>query len=261
MKVLIVILSFSLQSLLFGQDGQWLKKAHSAYDINYTAPDKMNIDAYATLVDNSIRAVEQFFNAPLRNRFQVFIQPNRNSLDSTWKTEWNIPDLKSECWMVASGIAQRLDMISPAQWDKEACEHKYADSTETQRLITHEIFHVFHAQLNASPDFSEAENMDWFVEGLATYASGQLDSVRILNIEKNILSNSIPASLDSFWTGKSKYGLSGSVVMYIDKVYGRDKLKQLLPLSKKQEVLDFLKITEGDLLSQWKLKMIADKKN
>ena len=80
--------------------------------------------------------------------------------------------------MVASGVASKLDMLSPLQWAKESCEHDYADKLKTQQIIAHELVHVFHGQLNVSPDFSDVTNLDWFVEGLATYASGQLDKVR-----------------------------------------------------------------------------------
>ena len=107
-------------------------------------------------------------------------------------------------------------------------------------------------QINASPDFGNTEGIDWFVEGLATYASGQCDSARIKEVKKLIADNKTPKGLDNFWTGKLKYGLSGSVVMYIDSKYGREKLKELLPFSKKAEILAALNTTEADLLNNWK---------
>jgi hypothetical protein len=106
--------------------------------------------------------------------------------------------------------------------------------------------------LNASPDFSDVSGMDWFVEGLATYASGQLDAERIGEVKNAIAKNEIPGGLDNFWTGKLKYGLSGSVVMYIDKKFGREKLKQLLPFNKKDQILNSLGITESELINGWK---------
>ena len=154
--------------------------------------------------------------------------------------------------MVASGTAARLDMISPKAWDKEACEHKYSETEKTQQLITHELVHVYHGQQNTSPDFSNTEGIDWFVEGLATYASGQCDADKIAMVKKAIADGKIPASLDKFWTGKIKYGLSGSVVMFIDHQYGRDKLKELLPLNRKMQIFSALKISEEDFLLKWK---------
>jgi hypothetical protein len=142
-------------------------------------------------------------------------------------------------------------MISPKLWDKQSCEHIYSETTHTQQLITHELVHIYHGQLNISPDFSNVEGIDWFIEGLATFASGQCDSTRIAEVKKAISENKIPKSLDNFWTGKIKYGLSGSVVQFIDHKYGREQLKRLLPLNKKSEVLSILKTTEAELLEEW----------
>ena len=214
--------------------------------------DKETIREYDELFEHGTKEAGSFFNSGYKNTFNIYIHPNRHSLDSTWQKDWHMPDFKSECWMVASGIATRLDIISPRTWDKQSCEHSYLQKKSTQELVTHELVHVFHAQLNVSPDFSNTEGIDWFVEGLATYASGQCDSVRMQEIKKAIQENRIPASLDSFWTGKLRYGLSGSVVLYIDQHYGRATLKRLLPLNKKSLILSVLDTDEGTLLKEWR---------
>jgi hypothetical protein len=127
--------------------------------------------------------VKSFFDEEYKNSFTIALHPNRASLDSTWRKDWNMPSFKSECWMVASGVGARMDIIAPAKWDQQSCDHHYADKEKTLRLISHELFHVYHGQLNASPDFSKVNNIDWFVEGLATYASGQCDSSRLSSIK------------------------------------------------------------------------------
>lgn len=230
----------------------WLTEKHKGYILFYTLTDKKNIKDYKRLVKNGITSVKSFFSSTYNNEFNIFIHPNRYSLDSSWQKDWNMPKFKSECWMVASGVANKLDMISPKLWDIEACEHTYSDTNKTQQLVTHELVHVYHGQRNVSPDFSNVEGLDWFVEGLATFASGQCDSLRIAEVKKAINDNKIPKNLDNFWTGKFKYGLSGSVVMFIDYKYGRIKLKELLPLNKKSEILLVLKTTEPELLNEWK---------
>lgn len=233
-------------------DNHWLIEKQRNFNLIYKPVDKNNIREYNELIQNGITTVFEFFNDSYRKAFNVFIHPGRPSLDSTWQKDWNMPEFRSECWMVASGIATRLDMISPKQWKTEACEHRYAESEKTQQLITHELVHVYHGQLNLSPDFSNVEGIDWFVEGLATYASGQCDSSRISEVKKAINNNIIPESLENCWTGKIKYGLSGTIVMYIDHKFGREKLKDLLPLNKKSEILSALGSTETDLLDGWK---------
>lgn len=231
---------------------KWIIERHDGYKVSYTVTDKENRKEYLKLIRNGIGSVKTFFSGMFSSEFGVFIHPDRHSLDSTWRKDWNMPVFKSECWMVASGTAVKLDMISPKRWTKEACEHDYKDQIKTQALITHELVHVYHGQANASPDFSEVTGIDWFVEGLATFASGQLDSDRIAEIKKAIADNRIPAGLDKFWTGKLRYGLSGSVVMYIDKQYGRAKLKALLKFNKNSDILSGLNTTEEELLKNWK---------
>ena len=58
--------------------------------------------------------------------------------------------------------------------------------------------------------------------------------------------------LDKFWTGNLKYGLSGSLVMFIDHKFGRQKLIELLKFNKKTELLAKLNIEEQELLFGWK---------
>lgn len=229
----------------------WKTDKLGIYNLRYTLPDKSNRKEYKILIKNGITSVEAFFHASFVNKFVVYIHPTRQSLDSTWQKDWVMPAFKSECWMVASGVATKLDILSPKLWDKQSCEHIYSETTQTQQLITHELVHVFHGQRNISPNFSNVEGIDWFVEGLATYASGQCDKARIADVKKEIENNKIPKKLDNFWSGKIKYGLSGSVVMFIDHKYGRSKIMELLSINKKSEILVSLQTTEAELLTEW----------
>lgn len=236
-------------------NNNWISEKQKRYTLFYTLADKKNKKEYQKQIDKGILSVKQFFHSKFSKPFDVYVHANRKSLDSTWQKDWNMPDFKSECWMIASGIATKLDMISPKTWETEACEHRYSDIQKTQRLITHELVHVYHGQWNQSPDFSNVEGIDWFVEGLATYASGQCDAPRIAEVKKAITENQIPDGLNNFWTGKIKYGLSGSVVQFIDHKYGRQKLIELLSFNKKTDILSSLNTNEKILLKEWKAYM------
>jgi hypothetical protein len=203
-------------------------------------------------VQHAVDGVEDFFGKPFPASFQVKVHPSRAALDKQWQGDWNMPDFKSECWMVASGVGPKLDLLSPDQWKTEACEHDASDTVKMQNLITHEVTHVFHAQVNPSTDFSDVQGLDWFVEGLATYASGQVDDKRRGDLKLLERQNKIPTSLDEFWKGKHKYGLSGGVVMYIDRKYGRATIVDILPLTRKDEVLAVLKVSEANLIEGFK---------
>jgi hypothetical protein len=244
-----------LLPILFGWTivkDKWIVEKQNGYSIHFNVSDKQNIVEYRAYFESGKKTVEKFFQNSFKNNFSIYIHPSRSSLDSTWQKDWKMPEFKSECWMVASGVATKLDILSPKLWNELSCEHIYSETTKTQQLITHELVHVYHGQLNISPDFSDVESIDWFVEGLATYASGQCDSVRISEVKRAISENKIPQNLDNFWTGKNKYGLSGSLVMYIYHKYGIKKLIELLPLNKKTDILLTLGTTEFELLNEWK---------
>lgn len=238
--------------ILMAEKADWIVEKHPGYTLNYQNIDRSCIKEYIQIIDTGIKSVQTFFDEPYKSEFGVFIHPNRISIDNQWRKDWKIPDFKSECWMVASGVAGRLDFISPRVWLTEACEHNFSDKQRSQQLITHELVHVFHGQYNKSPDFSDVTGLDWFVEGLATYASGQCDSLRIAEIKTSIRKNEIPSTLDNFWTGNLKYGLSGSMVMYIDIKFGRTKLRELLKSNRKAEILSLLGISETELLKDWR---------
>jgi len=226
--LLLIILIVPIFSSLTIVGEKWISEKQNGYTIFYDSKDKKDILEYKVYFENGKKSVTDFLKNSYSSEFNIYIHPTRASLDSSWQKDWNMPEFKSQCWMVASGIADKLDIISPKKWDSLACEHTYSNTIKTQNLITHELIHVFHGQQNKSPDFSDVDRIDWFVEGLATYASGQCDSIRILEVKKALLDNKIPESLNEFWTGNLKYGLSGTVVMYLDNKYGREKLTSLL---------------------------------
>ena len=248
-----VIILFFILSGFTGSNSDWKSETKNGYTIFFKKSDIQNIKEYEIFIEKGITNTTHFINRKYKNNFQVYVHPQRESLDSAWQRDWNMPAFKSECWMVASGIATKLDIISPKMWEKESCEHNYAETEKTQQLITHELVHVFHGQLNPSPDFSNTTGIDWFVEGLATYVSGQCDSVRISEVVREVSKGNFPVTLDDFWKGKNKYGLSGSMVMYIDKKYGREQLTKLLYLTNKAELLSALHITEETLIEECKL--------
>ena len=87
---------------------------------------------------------------------------------------------------------------------------------------------------------------------MATFVSGQLDEKRLQRIQQLVKENKAPITLDNFWKGQEKYGLSGSMIAYIDKMYGRQKLFELLKFTNKQDALKFLDLSEEQLIKNWK---------
>lgn len=250
---------FGLSSLAFlamgfvAREKALSNKTNEKFKIFLSSTDEKQREDYLQYVKSGIQNCERFFTASFKNEFNVIVHPSRKSMDSTWQVEWKMPDFKSECWMVASGVANKLDLLSLQKWSTESCEHNAEDKSAVSNLIAHEIIHVYHGQIHPTPDFSQAEGIDWLVEGLATYASGQYDEKRKSDLLKHYENNALPNSLDNFWKGKMKYGLSGSMIAFIDKKYGRKKLIDLCRLEKKADVLKSLNTNEEILIKEWKL--------
>ena len=227
-------------------------KEGKPYHLHYNSVDKQQAEQIKHWLTLGQKDLEGFFNKGFKKGFDVYIFSARDSLDKQWQKDWNMPNFKSQCWMVASGIAHRLDILSPRIWKSQACEHDNKDTIATNKLIIHELVHVFHGQNNPSPTFENIENIDWFVEGIAVYVSRQLSDGRYKRMKKYILEEGGPSKLADIWKGEHKYGLAGSIVKFIDKKYGRDILIKLISFTKATEILTILNISEEELIREWK---------
>lgn len=220
--------------------------------LHYDSEDEHQARQIATWLKQGHKTVHAFFGRDFNRKFDIHIFRDRESLDKQWQKDWNMPEFKSQCWMVASGVAHRLDILSPRVWETQACEHDNKDTLATKKIITHELVHVFHGQNNPSPTFDDIVNIDWFVEGIAVYASGQLDGERRERTRDCILRGECPAKLSDVWKGENKYGFAGSLIKFIDDKYGRDVLVDLLKYTNATEILKILDVSEEELLEQWK---------
>ncbi len=257
MKNLIIVLSitflFGIDLLSQNKDVNWLNKSEQNYNLYYSADNTSSAESVAEYVSVGIKAVETYFAKPFKNKFDVYVFPSRKDLDEQWGKDWGVQDFKSECWMIASGVAHRLDLLDPQVWKTDACEHNPDDKNHIQKLITHELVHVYHGQSSPIPDFTGMENLGWFIEGLAVLVSGQMDSTRVNSLTEAKEQNKLPADLKTAWSGKYRYAVCGSLVNFIEKKYGKEIIKKLLPFTKEEEILEVLDINQNKLLDDWKI--------
>ncbi len=227
------------------------------FTIHYDRSDSSasQVKAY---VEMGIGEIVKFFGMKFKNPVKVYLFSAREHLDKQWQNAWGMPGFKSQCWMVGSGLAGRLDLLSPSAWKEQACEHNPDDQEEIRRLVFHELTHVLHSDYNRSREFDNINNIDWFVEGLATYASGQLDAERYGDMARYVRQTGGPEQLSEFWKGQHKYGLSGSIVSFIDKSYGRVLLSGLLEYNDVKDILSSLKLTEKELIKAWKEQVLTN---
>lgn len=220
-------------------------------EIRLTRQDENLVPAMGRYVAAGKAVVEDFFHQPFSGEISVEVHPNRDALDRHWREAWGISGFASECWMVASGDAH-LDLLSPNAWKEDACEHDPADETELQRLITHELVHVFHTQAHPSFDAEAMEAIGWFVEGVAVLASGQADTARTARAREAVTTSQTPQSLATAWSGPYRYAVSGTLVRYVDETFGRATVTRLLSVTSQDELLRELELSESELLRRWR---------
>jgi len=221
----------------------------AAHDVVYAGPPDATRAEVSKMVDSGRREVETFFGSRFQEDIHVTVAPGRAEFDKAFPASWGMG--KTECWMVAMGVADFLVLLSPSVWKKEACDHDPADTKEVQRIVTHELVHVFHGQHNPTRDFTGADDIGWFVEGLAVLASGQLDRERLSKTVEAVRAGDVPKTLSEVWTGPNRYGRAGSLVQYLDVKYGRRTLIELLPMVKQADLLARVGVTEQQLLLDW----------
>ena len=88
--------------ILYAKSPDWITEKHPAYTLRYTLQDECNKNEYLALFEEGIKSVESFFNTPFQKPFEISIHPDRSSLEEAWQKQLNLPEFKSECWMVAS---------------------------------------------------------------------------------------------------------------------------------------------------------------
>jgi hypothetical protein len=189
-----------------------------AWTITASGTDRDLIPILEADLQAGRQRIETFFGRPFEKAFNVEVFPGRAEFDALFRKRWQVP--RTERWMVACGVADKLAILTPRVWKSQAVEHDPGDRTHMKELLAHELVHVYHGQHNPTGDFEGMDDLGWFVEGLAVYVSGQLDHGQRDAARKAIAEGKAPTRLASAWSGKYRYGVCGSMVRFIDLRYG-----------------------------------------
>ena len=216
----------------------------------HAAPGDPSAKQVQILARAGTRRIEHFFGGRFSHSIDFRLAPTRAAFDAAFPPALGMG--KSECWMVGIGIGDRMVLLSPSDWKAEACEHDPADTAELQRLIAHELTHVYHGQNNPHPDFAGEDDLGWWIEGLAVLVAGQLTPDRVRDVRAAIAVDKAPAKLDAVWSGKLRYGFAGSLAAYVDRRWGRPMTRRLLGATSNVEALKMLGTTEAGLLADWR---------
>jgi hypothetical protein len=226
------------------------------FSLSAPGTDAATMEQVRTHAVAGAEQVERFFGREFPRSFEVIVVPDRAAFDAALPAEWGLTP--TQCWMVACGVAEHLWILSPSVWREQACEHDPNDSEHVRGIVEHELVHVFHGQANPSGDFSAVEGLDWFVEGLAVYASGQLDQRHMLSAADALKAGAAPEHLADAWKGKYRYGVSGSIVRCLDRRVGRAVISKMLAATTQAEALSLAGMSEDELLSAWRASVLAE---
>jgi hypothetical protein len=226
-----------------------IKALKTPWTINASPADRELVPVLDKYLRAGQERIEQFFGHPFEKSFGVEVLPSRSKFDEYLKKRWQIP--RTERWMVALGVADKMLILTPRVWNSEAVEHDPKDQTHLRELVAHELVHVYHGQHNPTGDFDGMDDLGWLVEGLAILVSGQLDNAHKDAARKAITEGKVPTHLAKAWSGTYRYGVCGSMVRFVDLRYGRQMVWKLLPETKPKKVLELLKLSEKDFLQSW----------
>lgn len=241
-------LCLSLLPLLAGVPG-FAQDVAPRYTVRASAPAKQDADTLVSDLKAGVEGIERFFDKPFPKPFVVEVFAHRDEFDAFVKQRGWME--KTERWMVAAGVADRMVILGPSVWKAEADEHDPADRDHVRDLVAHELVHVYHGQFCPKPDFDGMDDMGWLTEGLAVLVSGQLDREHRGRAKEAVLAGKAPARLADAWSGRYRYAVSGSIVAFIERKHGRGALAKLMRATTTPEAMRLLDTTEERLLADW----------
>ena len=135
---------------------------------------------------------------------------------------------RPECWLIAAAWATELDLLSPRAWSPRRLRPRCRQPTHIRNVLAHEVVHVLHGQLGQHANLAS----------LGTRSGSPKDS-RSTSRACSTWTTPAPCrpgstrvSLRARWprcgTTRANYPLSGSIVRYIDRRFGRAALRSLL---------------------------------
>jgi len=203
------------------------------------------------LVQEGMPAMSMELRVAWLEPVRVEVVADRAAFTASFPPEYGLA--QTQCWMVAWGVADRLVVLSPRAWHApEVCEHDPDDRAALARLLRHELVHALHGQHNPTRDFTGMEDeLGWFIEGLATFASGQLAQEHADDARQAIAAGAAPKQLAAAWSGRYRYGVCGSLVAYLDQRCGHERLAEMLTATTQAQLLGMAGLSEAQLLAAW----------
>jgi hypothetical protein len=223
--------------------------------MTYQAVDSSAAVVLEDYADYGAAVIERFFDQRFSDPVTIRILPDRESFDAYAAKNWGLQ--QTQCWMVGAAGTTEMVLLSTRHWKPE-CDHDPEDAGHVRNLVVHELVHVFHMQSNPTDEFVGAEEVGWFVEGLATYVSGQLESSHADRAREAVETGETPDRLVDAWSGPYRYGVAGSLAAFLDDQIGRTAFTELLTATTQAELLEPTGMSEQQFLAAWMKWVLSD---
>jgi hypothetical protein len=207
----------------------------------YSEKEDMKVlDSLSKALESNYLSITKDMQTSFNSKIDVFIYPNVKAFHRAI----NLPDAPD--WVVGAASKNELKMVSPLN---PGNQHTYES---LMKAIVHELAHTvvlnFRKQgLVGLPN--------WLNEGYAYYEGKQLDESQREIVHAQLLNNTLPSwneieKADSYQFGDlNGYPISATIIEFLVKSYGLDKLKQFI--IKPENVKEIYKLSKDDLEVLW----------
>jgi hypothetical protein len=220
----------------------WLTRQVGGVTYTYAEADAALVTAIAPVVATEAGRMTEFLGLAFEGPYGVTVSPDKVTFDARFYRAYFSP---AQCWVIATASAAGVELLSPRAWE---CGHNPSSTEHLRLVLAHELTHVIHAQ---HPE-TGFPLLRWFQEGLASYASGQLDAEYRGQAQTRFSQGYVPISLEGMMNDSAAYGLAGDLVRYIDRVWGRATLRLLTRASTTTDAMAVLNESEASLIARWR---------
>lgn len=190
-----------------------------------------NIKIISRASDRSVNGLIKVFRNALK-RLEIFYKIKISNLIvelvySRSEFEEKISYKSTPSWLVAISKKNKVFLMSPSIMEKESCHKK----REINKIVTHELCHVFNKKINKN-------TLMWVDEGMAQFLAGQ-KRVRVPD-EKDLeifYRNFFVKNVRLMEFSKNKgYEISYWIIKTLSKVLKRDGLIELIKISFREKL-------------------------
>lgn len=230
----------------------WLTLQDAAVTFRYVAADADVVISLRDLVRSGSANASAFLGLPYPEPLTVEVAPSWDQFVGRFRENYRV---SPECGTLGAALRTTFQILTPRVWRTKPCPHDPDRPGLLSRAVWHELIHVLHMQQQLAQR-PEATNFyptpRWIIEGLAVYGSGQLDTDFAGYARSRLQAGFAPTTLAEVSNDPHLFGLAGSLVGYIDALYGRATMGRLVRVRTDAEALAVMGADEATLVSGWR---------